>query len=40
MSKKETITVQGTEITVIQRNKDDYICITDMANAKEGQARA
>jgi hypothetical protein len=40
MSKKESITVQGTEITVIQRNRDDYICITDMANAKEGQARA
>jgi hypothetical protein len=40
MGKKETITVQGTVISVIHRNSDDYICITDMANAKEGQARA
>ena len=40
MSKKEKITVQGIEITIISLNNDDYICITDMANAKEGQARA
>ncbi|MDR2125257.1 MAG: KilA-N domain-containing protein [Prevotellaceae bacterium] len=35
MSKKETITVQGTEITVIQKNKDDYISLTDMAGYKD-----
>jgi hypothetical protein len=32
MSKKETITVQGTEITLLsQPNRRDYICITDIA---------
>ncbi|MDR1154952.1 MAG: KilA-N domain-containing protein [Bacteroidales bacterium] len=40
MSKKETINVQGTEITVIVSRSEDYISLTDMANAKEGQARA
>jgi len=40
MSKKEKINVQGTDITIISLNNDDYICITDMANAKSEQARA
>jgi hypothetical protein len=40
MNKKETINVQGTEITIISMKNDDYICLTDMANAKEGQTRA
>ncbi|MDR0793326.1 MAG: KilA-N domain-containing protein [Chitinophagaceae bacterium] len=40
MGKKETITVQGTEITVLSERNDDYISLTDMANAKEGAARA
>jgi hypothetical protein len=40
MSKKEKIIVQGTEITVISSNDNDYISLTDMANAKEGEARA
>jgi len=40
MSKKETIIVQGTEITVISEKNDDYLSLTDMANAKEGEARA
>jgi hypothetical protein len=40
MSKKEKITVQGTEITVITSKDSDYISLTDMANAKAGQARA
>ena len=40
MSKKEKITVQGTEITIISEKNDDYISLTDMANAKEGGARA
>ncbi|MDR1170117.1 MAG: KilA-N domain-containing protein, partial [Prevotellaceae bacterium] len=40
MAKKETINVQGTEITVIVSKSEDYISLTDMANAKDGQARA
>jgi len=27
MAKKETINVQGTEITIISRQENDYICI-------------
>ena len=34
------ITVQGTEITIISARNDDYISLTDMANAKESEARA
>lgn len=30
MSKKEKITVQGTEITVISEKNNDYICLTDI----------
>ncbi|MDR2882852.1 MAG: KilA-N domain-containing protein [Alistipes sp.] len=40
MAKKETINVQGTAITVISDKTNDYISLTDMANAKEGEARA
>jgi len=40
MAKKGKITVQGTEITVISDKENDYISLTDMANAKEGAARA
>ena len=40
MAKKEKITVQGTEITIISEKENDYISLTDMANAKEGAARA
>ena len=40
MGKKETIFVQGREITIISSKDDDYISLTDMANAKEGDARA
>jgi len=40
MTKKETINVQGTVITVITTKEDDYISLTDMANAKTGEARA
>lgn len=32
MGKKDKITVQGTEITVITKKNNDYICLTDMAN--------
>lgn len=40
MIKKDKITVQGTEITVVSEKNNDYISLTDMANAKEGEARA
>lgn len=31
------ITVQNTEITVIKQNEDDYISLTDMLKAKDGE---
>jgi hypothetical protein len=34
--KMAKITVLETEISVIQINKDDYICLTDMLKAKDG----
>ncbi|BCD55448.1 KilA-N domain-containing protein [Alistipes indistinctus] len=34
------ITVQNTSVTVISVNKEDYISLTDMANAKESESRA
>jgi hypothetical protein len=40
MPQKETIQVQGTEISIIQKNNDEYICLTDIASAKEGQTRS
>ena len=40
MAKKETINVQGTEITIITSKENDYISLTDMANAKAGETRA
>ena len=33
--KKETVTVQGTEIAVLTHKHDDYISLTDMAGHKE-----
>ncbi|GHT04004.1 hypothetical protein FACS189423_06040 [Bacteroidia bacterium] len=36
MSKKETIHVQGTEITIISSKDEDYISLTDMLKAKDG----
>jgi hypothetical protein len=35
MSKKETITVQGTEITILSEKNNDYISLTDMAGYKD-----
>lgn len=35
MGKKEKITVQGTEITIISEQKEDYISLTDMAGYKD-----
>ncbi|MDR2085175.1 MAG: KilA-N domain-containing protein [Bacteroidales bacterium] len=40
MAKTNKIIVSNTEIAVTQLNNEDYICITDMAKAKEGDARA
>ena len=40
MAKKGTINVQGTAITIITSKEEDYISLTDMANAKAGQTRA
>ena len=34
------IIVQGREITIISAKNEDYISLTDMANAKESVARA
>lgn len=31
------IHVNGTEINVVSRNNADYICITDMLKAKDGE---
>ena len=36
MVKNSIISVQGVEISVTKHNEDDYICITDMVAAKEG----
>ncbi len=30
------ITVKDTEVTIIQMNQDDYLCLTDMMKAKDG----
>ena len=35
-----TLNVQGTEISVIANNAEDYICLTDMAGAKRDEVRA
>ncbi|MCI5646666.1 MAG: hypothetical protein MR299_03270 [Bacteroidales bacterium] len=34
------ITVQETQVTVLQWEGQDYISLTDMAAAKEGESRA
>ncbi len=34
--KHKTITVKGTEITILKHNNEDYISLTDMLKAKEG----
>jgi len=40
MSKKETIKVKGTEITIISQKENDYICITDIAKYKSDDPTA
>jgi len=36
MSKNKTINVKGTDITIFQQNDFDYISLTDMLKAKDG----
>lgn len=36
MKKKKTITVKGLEISIIQSNQNDFISLTDMLHAKDG----
>ena len=31
------LNVQGTEITILKINTEDYICLTDMLKAKDGE---
>jgi KilA-N domain len=38
--KNKTIFVQNTPVSVIIENENDFICLTDIAKAKEGEARA
>jgi len=38
MSKKETVNVQGTEVTLLTHRQDDYISLTDMAKHKNPTA--
>ena len=40
MKKTKQILVQGTTVNLSLINDEDYICITDMANAKDGSGRA
>jgi hypothetical protein len=40
MAKKETITVQGTEIILLSHQKEDYISLTDMAKHKNAEIPA
>ena len=37
MRKNETINVSGAEIRVTKFNDEDYICLTDMLKAKDGE---
>jgi len=38
MQKKETVTVQGTEVAILAHRHDDYISLTDMAKHKNAEA--
>ena len=40
MSKTSVINVQGIDISITRYNQDDYICLTDMVKAKNGENRA
>ena len=34
MTKKQTLNIEGTEIVLVQQNKQDYISLTDMARSQ------
>jgi hypothetical protein len=40
MTKRKTIQVQNISISITLENGSDFICLTDMANAREGESRA
>jgi hypothetical protein len=40
MSKTVIMSVQGTDISMINLNNNDYICLTDMVKAKDDEVRA
>jgi hypothetical protein len=40
MTKSKTIQVQNISVSVITQKGNDFICLTDMAKAKDGEARA
>ena len=40
MTKNKTITVQNIPISISLESGSDFICLTDMANAKDGNGRA
>jgi hypothetical protein len=40
MTKRKTIQVQDISISITLENGSDFICLTDMANAREGERRA
>ena len=40
ISKNKILLIQDIPVSIVTLNNDDYICITDMAKAKQGDARA
>ena len=40
LKKSKTIKVQNRLVSVVSKEGNDFICLTDMANAKDGDARA
>jgi len=40
MSKAKVIKVQGSDIAIFTKDKNDFICITDIAKTKHGDSRA
>jgi len=40
MAKNKIINVKGTEVSIFQKDDKDFICLTDMAKAKESDSRA
>jgi hypothetical protein len=37
MNKAKKININGTEVTILTQEKDDYISLTDMLKAKDGE---